>query len=85
MRAFLMACLLTLIVGTCWYFGLNALQQPSGIAFATGGTRIDPGWSWRTVLLPPSAQQCQPRTPVQWFFVDMRSPEGELPVCSASQ
>ncbi len=85
MRAFLMACLLTLIVGTCMYFGLNALQQPSGIAFATSSTRIDPSWSWRTVLVPPSAQQCQPRRPWQWFFVDMRSPDGKSPVCSDSQ
>ncbi len=85
MRAFLMACLLTLIIGTSWYFGLNALQQPSGIAFATDGARIDPGWSWRTVLVPPSAQQCQPRMVWQWFFVDMRSPEGESSVCSDSQ
>jgi hypothetical protein len=85
MRALLMACLLTLVLGAGWYFVLDALQQPSGVAFATDGARIDLGWDWRTVSVPSSAQQCQPRRIWQWFFVDMRNPEGEPSVCSDSQ
>lgn len=85
MRAFLMACLATLVIGAAGYFAFDALQQPAGIAYATEGARIDPSWSWRTVLTPPSAQQCQPRKIGQWFFVDLRRPRGELPVCSDSQ
>lgn len=85
MRAFLLACLVMLVLGAAGYFALDALQQPAGMAFATGGARIDPSWSWRTVLVPPSARQCQQRKIGQWFFVDLRRPDGELPVCSDLQ
>lgn len=50
MRAFLVACLAIVIIGTGGYFGLNAMQQPSGEAYATDGARINPHWSWRSVL-----------------------------------
>ena len=85
MRAFLLACLAALVIGAAGYFAFEALQRPSGAAFATEGARIDPSWSWRTVLVPPSAQQCQPRKIWQWFFVDFRRPDGESRVCSDSQ
>jgi len=85
MRAFLLACLAVLVIGAAGYCALDALQQPSGEAFATDSARIDPSWSWRTGLAAPSGSQCQPRKIWQWFFVDFRRPADELPVCSDSQ
>jgi hypothetical protein len=38
------------LVGTGGYFGLNAMQQPTGVAFATDGARISPHWTWRSVM-----------------------------------
>jgi hypothetical protein len=49
MRAFLMACLAIVVIGTGSYFFLDTLQKPSGIAFSTDGARIDPQWAWRSV------------------------------------
>jgi hypothetical protein len=34
-------------VGTAGYFFLDAMQEPSGLAFSTDGARINPQWSWR--------------------------------------
>jgi hypothetical protein len=50
MRAFLVSCLAIVIIGTGGYFGLNAMQQSTGVAFATDGARISPHWTWRSVL-----------------------------------
>jgi hypothetical protein len=50
MRAFLVSCLAIVIIGTGGYYGLNVMQQPSGMAFATDGARISPHWTWRSVL-----------------------------------
>ena len=77
MRAFLVACLATVVVGAGGYYWLNSLQQPTGIAFATGATRITPQWSWRA--------DCDPRTPSEWFFLDFGTPKGEPSACKVSQ
>jgi hypothetical protein len=50
MRAFLLACLAIVVVGTAGYFFLNSMQTPTGIAYATDGARISPKWSWRSVF-----------------------------------
>jgi hypothetical protein len=50
MRAFLVACLAIVIVGTGGYYGLNTIQQPTGVAYSTDGARISPHWTWRSVL-----------------------------------
>ena len=42
MRAFLVACLAIVIVGTGGYYGLNTIQQPTGVAYSTDGARISP-------------------------------------------
>src|SRR5271156_4155431 len=48
MRAFFTACLAIIVVGTGGYFFLDTMQKPSGIAFSTESTRINPQWSWRS-------------------------------------
>jgi hypothetical protein len=50
MRAFLAACLGIIVMGIGGYYLLSTLQEPSGIAYSTDGARIDPQWSWRSVL-----------------------------------
>jgi hypothetical protein len=50
MRAFLVACLAIFVLGAGGFFGLNAMQQPSGIAYTTDGARINPKWTWRSVF-----------------------------------
>lgn len=92
MRAFLAACLGIIIIGIAGYFFLNTLQKPSGIAYATDGTRISPQWSWRSVLgdegpaaTNDTAEACEVRAPWQWIFVDFGKPEGEPNTCAASQ
>lgn len=85
MRPFLVACLAFVVIGAGGYFALNAVQKPSGEAFTTEGTRIDPDWSWRSVLTTLPPQSCEPRKPWQWFFVDLRDPRGESSLCSVSQ
>jgi hypothetical protein len=85
MRAFLVACVAIVVIGAGGYFSLNAVQQPSGIAYATDGARIDPSWSWRVTTTTPAATPCEPRKVWQWFFVDFRDPNGESALCSISQ
>lgn len=89
MRAFLTACLAIVVIGAVGYFSLNAVQEPSGLAYATGGARINPDWSWRSVNIPgvsgETAEACGLRTPSQWIFVDFGAPRGESSLCSASQ
>jgi hypothetical protein len=89
-RAFLAACLAIIVLGAGAYYGLNTLQEPSGIAYATDGARIDPQWSWRSAAsgaATPGApgEGCGVRTAGQWFFVDFGIPRGEPKICSASQ
>jgi len=95
MRAFLVACLAVIVVGAGGYFSLNALQEPSGVAYATDGARISTSWVWRSVSTSTSAgepatkaaqaEMCDMRKTWQWIFVDFGSPDGESATCSASQ
>jgi hypothetical protein len=88
MRVHLMACLAILIIGTGGYFFLNAMQSPSGDAFATGAARIRTSWAWRyTGTSEPITrpEECEKREPWQWIFVDFGKPRGEAAVCSDSQ
>jgi hypothetical protein len=88
MRAFLLACLAIVVIGAGGYLGLNTLQQPSGRAYSTEGARIDANWAWRsTGIKEPTteAEECDPRRPWQWFFVDFGKPRGESVTCRISQ
>jgi hypothetical protein len=85
MRAFFLACLAVVVIGTAGYFSLNALQQPTGAAYTTDSARTDPSWSWRSVSTATTAVPCEPRKLWQWFFVDIRRPDGESKLCSDSQ
>ena len=40
MRAFLVACLAVIVIGAGGYFFLNAMQEPTGVAYTTDGARI---------------------------------------------
>jgi hypothetical protein len=81
MGAFIAACVAFIVLGAGGYFALNEAQQPSGAAYSTQATRIEPNWSWRAA----GEQSCEPRQSWQWFFVDFRRPRGESPLCSDSQ
>jgi hypothetical protein len=90
MRAFVLACLVILVVGGAGYLLLGSMQQSSGVAFATDGARIDPGWAWRSVSAPAGASEtaqieCDMRKSWQWIFVDFGRPQGESAACSISQ
>jgi hypothetical protein len=87
MRAFVMACLAIIVIGTGGYFFLDSMQKPSGIAFSTVGARINPNWSWRSVSSSESLSpdRCETRKTAQWFFVDFGDPRGESSLCSISQ
>jgi len=88
MRAYLVACLAIVVVGTGAYFLLNAVQLPSGEAYAVDGARITTSWAWRyagTIEPVTRAEQCDTRKPWQWFFVDFGRPAGEPAMCSVSQ
>ena len=81
MGAFVAACLAFIVLGAGGYFGLSAMQQPSGAAFTSSGAQIDPGWSWRA----EDNKACEPRPGWQLFFVDFGTPKGEAKSCSVSQ
>jgi hypothetical protein len=90
MRVFLLACLAIVAIGAGGYFFLNAMQQPSGQAYATDGARVTENWSWRSVSGPAGASEtaqseCGTRKPWQWIFVDLGKPGGESAACSISQ
>jgi hypothetical protein len=90
MRAFMVACLAIVAIGAGGYFFLGAMQQSSGLAYATDGARIDPSWAWRSVPGPSGTSntaqaECDERKPWQWIFVDLGRPEGESAACSISQ
>lgn len=92
MRAFLAACLVIIVLGIGAYLVLDALQKPSGIAYATDGARIDLQWSWRsavpqagTATQGTPSEGCDMRTAGQWIFTDFGILRGEPKACSASQ
>ncbi len=88
MRAFLLACLAIVVVGAGGYLFVNAMQQPSGAAYATDGARISPSWAWRstgTAEPATAAEECDMRKPWGWFFVDFGRPRGEPVACRLSQ
>jgi hypothetical protein len=94
-RVFLVACLASVAICIGGYFALNAIQKPTGIAYATEGARISPHWAWRSVLSASGAnepttktatdQECHRRKAWQWIFVDFGRPEGESKICRDSQ
>ena len=81
MGAFIAACLAFIVLGAGGFFAFSEMQQSTGAAFSSGGTRIDPSWSWRVA----GDQSCEPRPSWQLFFVDFGTPKGEAKACSASQ
>lgn len=85
MRAFLIACAATLIVGTGGYFSLNAFQEPSGVVYTAKTARAEPSWSWRVISTEASRTTCTLRRSWQWFFVDFRDPSSEPRICVDSQ
>jgi len=85
MRAFLMACLATIVLGAISYFALNARQEPTGEAYTTNSARTDPSWNWRYASTTSPETPCEPRKSWQWFFVDFRRPSGEPRICSELQ
>lgn len=89
MRVYLAACLASVVIGIGGYLCLTTLQEPSGIAYATGDARISPQWAWRSVFSSAEASEpsteCSIRKTWQWIFVDFGNPEGESKVCSVSQ
>jgi hypothetical protein len=82
MRAFLAACFALVVIGAGGYFFLGFVQEPSGVAYTTDGTRISPNWAWRSV---GATGECDPRKSWQWFFVDFGRPSGEPSICKISQ
>jgi hypothetical protein len=91
MRAFWVACLAIVAVAAGGYFFLSAVQQPSGVAYSTDGSRINTSWAWRSVSGPTGASEsaqanaCDLRKTWQWIFVDFGWPDGESALCSISQ
>jgi hypothetical protein len=86
MRAFLVACLAIVVIGAGGYFLLNAIQEPSGVAYTTDGARISTNWSWREPTTKTAqTAECDARKSWQWIFVDFGNPKGESAVCSVSQ
>jgi hypothetical protein len=95
MRAFLVACLALVAIGVGGYFFLSAVQEPTGIAFATDETRIDRSWVWRSLLGTSDASEtgtetvqaeaCEKHSTWQWIFIDFGRRDGESGACWASQ
>jgi cytoskeletal protein CcmA (bactofilin family) len=46
-QVFLAACLAIIAIGVLSHFALSAIQQPTGLAYATDGVRINPSWMER--------------------------------------
>jgi hypothetical protein len=94
-RVYLVACLASVVICIGGYFALNAIQQPTGMAYAIDGARISPRWVWRSVLAPSGAsesttkvasvEECNRRQAWQWIFVDFGRPGGESKICMDSQ
>lgn len=89
MRAFITACFAIVVIAAGGYFFLNSMQQPSGLAYATDGARINAQWSWRPINVAGAqstvAKECEMPEPFQWVFIDFGSVAGEPAVCSISQ
>ena len=95
MRAFSAACLAIILIVVGGYFVLSAVQQPSGVAFASDAARIDTSWAWRSPLSFTSVadpgkktvqeEACQKHSPWQWIFIDFGRRDGESGACWASQ
>lgn len=88
MRAFLLSCLAIVVIGAGGYLVVNAMQQPSGVAYTTDGARISTNWAWRstgTKEPTTSTEECDMRKPWQWIFVDFGKPRGEPAACRISQ
>jgi hypothetical protein len=85
LRAFLLACVAIVVIAIGGYFLLASMQQPTGVAFASDGTRISTNWVWRGTPNARQAGECDPRKPWQWFFVDFGHPSGESALCKISQ
>ena len=85
MRAFLIACVATVIFAAAGYFSLNVFQEPTGIAYTTRGARVESSWSWRGISTEAQRTMCKPRQTWQWFFVDFRNPQDEPEICIDSQ
>ena len=50
MRAFLVACIVAIILAIGGVLMLGAVQKSSGEAFSTEGARINPSWGWRQMF-----------------------------------
>jgi hypothetical protein len=61
MRAFLAACVATIVLAACGVLALGAVQKSSGTAFSTEGARIDPNWSWRQMFRRSASNPPAPR------------------------
>ena len=82
-------------IGAGGYLFLSAVQQPTGVAFATDGARIDTSWAWRSLLSTTSASEpgtekvraeaCDMHKTWQWIFIDFGRRDGESGACWASQ
>ena len=94
MRAFWVACLAAVAIAVAAYFFLSAVQEPTGVAVATDGARIDTSWVWRSLLgtsvsesgkKTVQAEACDMHKNWQWIFIDFRRRDGESGACWASQ
>jgi hypothetical protein len=74
MRAFIVACLAIVVIGAGGYFGLNATQQSTGIAYSTDGARINPKWTWRSVF------HLTKKAPTGQTAMDIDTATGRTPV-----
>jgi hypothetical protein len=56
MRAFIIACAVTIVLAVGGVLALQVSQKPTGMAFSSEGVRINPTWSYRKVIRrkPPS-------------------------------
>ncbi len=48
MRVFLAACIAIMAISVVGYFALSAIQQPTGLAYATDAVHVDPSWIERS-------------------------------------
>jgi hypothetical protein len=94
MRAFWVACLAIVAIAVGAYFFLSAVQEPTGVAVATDGARIDTSWVWRSLLgtsvsesgkKTVQAEACDMHKNWQWIFIDFGRRDGESGACWASQ
>jgi hypothetical protein len=53
MRVFLLSVLTVLVMGAIGLFALGTAQRSAAVAYSTDGARINPKWSFRTMLKKP--------------------------------